>query len=63
MPLFDFICDECGYEEIDRLVVDGNVPYRCPECKKNNKNKTMIKQVSRPAWTPLRWGDTKSNKI
>ena len=68
MPLFDFKCDACGHEEKDRLVVHGNIPYRCSECKKTQEGKTtqfgmMQKQVSMPSRTSSRWGDTNSNKI
>ena len=67
MPLFDFKCDVCGYKEEDKLVPNSN-PYRCPKCAKTRINKTtqyglMIKQITAPARTPSRWGDTDSCKI
>jgi len=30
MPLFDFVCEQCGRKRFDALLPNGNVPVLCP---------------------------------
>jgi putative FmdB family regulatory protein len=41
MPIFEFLCDQCGHE-FEFLALSGNdVPNECPKCQKNTLTKLM----------------------
>lgn len=43
MPIFDFLCTECGHQ-FEKLVPGGTAKLECPECGAMSN-----KQVSAPA--------------
>ncbi len=47
MPLYEFICDDCG-KEFEKMVrfSDANQPQDCPSCKSQETHKKISKVAS-----------------
>jgi putative FmdB family regulatory protein len=62
MPIFVYKCDKCGVEE-ERLVhtSKGEIEHVACSCFKCDGH--MQRQVTAPARTSSRWGDTNSCRL
>ena len=36
MPIFDYHCNQCGHDEVDKLVRSSDTEVKCPHCGHTN---------------------------
>lgn len=55
MPMYEYVCEKCGLRFEHYQPTSSTPPPKCPKCK----HEETRKQVSAPARTPNKWGETK----